>query len=114
MPMVDQEAAASWPHTSTVVSGPGRTCPAPDQDNACGAAGRAGILLLRMLPMGSINIALTKRARHINMPGLRHSVVHATIRETWCRAPSYKPQASSSKLQATSCGNLSSMHQKWV
>ena len=37
MPMVDQEAAESWPHTSTVVSGPGRTCPAPDQDNACGS-----------------------------------------------------------------------------
>ena len=37
MPMVDQEAASSWPHTSTVVSGAGRTCPAPDQDNACGA-----------------------------------------------------------------------------
>ena len=34
--MVDQEAPASWPHTSTVVSGPGRTCPAPDQNNACG------------------------------------------------------------------------------
>jgi hypothetical protein len=39
----------------------------------------------------------------INMPGLRHSVVHATIRETWCRAPSYKPQASSVKQQAASC-----------
>jgi hypothetical protein len=39
---------------------------------------------------------------HTNMPGLRHSVVHATIRETWCRAPSYKPQASSNKLQASS------------
>jgi hypothetical protein len=37
MPMVDQEAAASWPHTSTVVSGSGRTCPAPDQDNVCGS-----------------------------------------------------------------------------
>jgi hypothetical protein len=37
MPMVDQEAAISWPHTSTVVSGPGRTCPAPEQDNACGS-----------------------------------------------------------------------------
>jgi hypothetical protein len=37
MPMVDQEAAESWPHTSTVVSGSGRTCPAPDQDNACGS-----------------------------------------------------------------------------
>jgi hypothetical protein len=36
MPMVDQEAAASWPHTSTVVT-TGRTCPAPDQDNACGS-----------------------------------------------------------------------------
>jgi len=36
MPMVDQPAAASWPHTSTVVSGEGRTCPAPEQDNACG------------------------------------------------------------------------------
>ena len=37
MPMVDQEAAESWPYTSTVVSGPGRTCPAPEQDNACGS-----------------------------------------------------------------------------
>jgi len=37
MPMVDQPAAASWPHTSTVVSGQGRTCPAPDQNNACGS-----------------------------------------------------------------------------
>ena len=37
MPMVDQVAAESWPHTSTVVSGPGRTCPAPEQDNACGS-----------------------------------------------------------------------------
>ena len=37
MPMVDQPAAASWPHTSTVVSGPGRTCPAPDQNNECGS-----------------------------------------------------------------------------
>jgi hypothetical protein len=35
MPMIDQEAAASWPNTSTVVSGSGRTCPAPDQDNEC-------------------------------------------------------------------------------
>jgi hypothetical protein len=35
MPMVDQPAAESWSHTSTVVSGPGRTCPAPDQDNKC-------------------------------------------------------------------------------
>ena len=34
-PMVDQPAAESWPHTSTVVT-TGRTCPAPDQDNACG------------------------------------------------------------------------------
>jgi hypothetical protein len=36
MPMVNQEAAESWPHTSTVVTS-GRTCPAPDQDNACGS-----------------------------------------------------------------------------
>ena len=37
MPMVNQEAAASWPHTSTVVTDSSkRTCPAPDQDNACG------------------------------------------------------------------------------
>jgi hypothetical protein len=36
MPMVDQEAAESWPHTSTVVTS-GRTCPAPDQGNACGS-----------------------------------------------------------------------------
>ena len=35
MPMVDQAAADSWPNTSTVVSGPGRTCPAPDQNNEC-------------------------------------------------------------------------------
>jgi len=35
MPMVDQEAAASWPNTSTVVSGAGRTCPAPDKNNEC-------------------------------------------------------------------------------
>jgi len=36
MPMVDQEAAESWSNTSTVVSGKGRTCPAPDQNNECG------------------------------------------------------------------------------
>ena len=35
MPMVDQPASGSWVNTSTVVSGPGRTCPAPDQDNEC-------------------------------------------------------------------------------
>ena len=35
MPMVDQEAAGSWQNTSTVVSGAGRTCPAPDQGNEC-------------------------------------------------------------------------------
>jgi len=35
MPMVDQAAAGSWTNTSTVVSGEGRTCPAPDQDNEC-------------------------------------------------------------------------------
>jgi len=35
MPMVDQPAGGSWANTSTVVSGEGRTCPAPDQDNEC-------------------------------------------------------------------------------
>jgi hypothetical protein len=39
----------------------------------------------------------------INMPGLHSLVEHATTRETWCRAPSRKlqaskPQASSAKL----------------
>ena len=33
--MIDQEAPESWPNTSTV-STTSRTCPAPDQDNACG------------------------------------------------------------------------------
>jgi hypothetical protein len=35
MPMIDQPAAGSWANTSTVVSGQGRTCPAPDQSNEC-------------------------------------------------------------------------------
>ena len=36
MPMIDQEAAASWPNTSTVVTDEAkRTCPAPEQDNSC-------------------------------------------------------------------------------
>ena len=35
MPMVDQPASGSWRNTSTVVSGEGRTCPAPDQNNEC-------------------------------------------------------------------------------
>ena len=35
MTMIDQPAAESWPHTSTVVT-TGRTCPAPDQNNTCG------------------------------------------------------------------------------
>jgi len=33
-PMVDQEAPASWPNTSTVVTAQA-TCPAPSQDNQC-------------------------------------------------------------------------------
>lgn len=38
MPMVDQEAIASWPNTSTVVTDAAkRTCPAPDQGNECGS-----------------------------------------------------------------------------
>ena len=35
MPMVNQPAAGGWDNTSTVVTA-GRTCPAPEQDNACG------------------------------------------------------------------------------
>ena len=35
MPMVDQPASGSWQNTSTVVSGAGRTCPAPNQGNEC-------------------------------------------------------------------------------
>jgi hypothetical protein len=36
MPMVDQPASGSWLNTSTVVTDSSkRTCPAPDQDNAC-------------------------------------------------------------------------------
>ena len=36
VPMIDQEAPVSWPHTSTVTTKPGkRTCPAPTQGNQC-------------------------------------------------------------------------------
>jgi len=35
MPMVDQPAAGTWSHTSTVVTS-GATCPAPKQDGKCG------------------------------------------------------------------------------
>ena len=35
MTMIDQAAAGSWPHTSTVVTS-GKTCPAPDQGGQCG------------------------------------------------------------------------------
>jgi len=36
VPMVDQAAMKSWPHTSTVTTKPGkRTCPAPTQGNQC-------------------------------------------------------------------------------
>jgi hypothetical protein len=58
MPMVDQPAAESWSHTSTVVSGTGRTCPAPDQTTMPAAAGRAGILTLKMLPTVNTSAAL--------------------------------------------------------
>ena len=34
--MIDQQAPASWPNTSTVVTNPANaTCPAPKQDNKC-------------------------------------------------------------------------------
>ena len=35
IPMIDQPASGNWANTSTVVSGQGRTCPAPDQSNEC-------------------------------------------------------------------------------
>ena len=35
MPMIDQPAAGTWSHTSTVVTS-GATCPAPKQDGKCG------------------------------------------------------------------------------
>ena len=35
MPMIDQPAAGTWSHTSTVVTS-GATCPAPQQDGKCG------------------------------------------------------------------------------
>ena len=35
MPMIDQAPAGAWPNTSTVVT-KAATCPAPQQDNACG------------------------------------------------------------------------------
>ena len=34
MPMIDQEPAGSWSHTSTVVTS-GASCPAPNQGNEC-------------------------------------------------------------------------------
>ena len=36
MTMIDQPAAGSWPHTSTVVT-KDRTCPAPDNAGKCGS-----------------------------------------------------------------------------
>jgi len=35
IPMIDQPASGNWANTSTVVTGQGRTCPAPDQSNEC-------------------------------------------------------------------------------
>ena len=35
IPMIDQPASGNWANTSTVVTGAGRTCPAPDQSNEC-------------------------------------------------------------------------------
>jgi len=35
--MIDQGPVKHWPWTSTVTSGSGRTCPAPDQGNECGS-----------------------------------------------------------------------------
>jgi hypothetical protein len=35
--MIDQGPVKQWPWTSTVTSGSGRTCPAPEQGNECGS-----------------------------------------------------------------------------
>ncbi len=35
--MIDQGPVKQWPWTSTVTSGSGRTCPAPEQNNDCGS-----------------------------------------------------------------------------
>ena len=35
--MIDQGPVTAWPHTSTVVTKEKRTCPAPEQGNACGS-----------------------------------------------------------------------------
>ena len=35
--MIDQGPVKQWPWTSTVTSGSGRTCPAPEQNNECGS-----------------------------------------------------------------------------
>ena len=35
--MIDQGPVKQWPWTSTVTSGEGRTCPAPEQENSCGS-----------------------------------------------------------------------------
>jgi hypothetical protein len=35
--MIDQGPVKQWPWTSTVTSGEGRTCPAPEQGNECGS-----------------------------------------------------------------------------
>ncbi len=35
--MIDQDPVSFWPHTSTVVTKETRTCPAPEQGNACGS-----------------------------------------------------------------------------
>ena len=35
--MIDQGPVKQWPWTSTVTSGSGRNCPAPEQNNACGS-----------------------------------------------------------------------------
>ena len=35
--MINQGPVKQWPWTSTVTSGEGRTCPAPDQGNECGS-----------------------------------------------------------------------------
>ena len=40
--MIDQGPVKHWPWTSTVTSGDGRTCPAPERGNRARTAGHAG------------------------------------------------------------------------
>ena len=51
MPMVDMAPVGNWPNTSTVVTS-GRTCPAPDQGNACGSCRRCWDPMVKNIAYG--------------------------------------------------------------